>query len=367
MKELIRALIEEPKKEDYTHNAKDIRKYCLKRNIINRIAEELNYVEKRWQNIEEQGRDIAEKDKRVRGILYSNLEDKVNYCRQYSLEEYIADKKKKLKKALSESQIKKAAEKLIDYKTEIEGAFNETPDLQSRIVGGHIRFVIKEANYFCIRRDDLPDLIQEGCKGLLRALGKYMPGKGWKFTTYATNWVRNYIKRYVKSNRRNSVIRIPDHVYDWMNIIKARLKKMGDSREISHLSKEEMAAIGGMSQSQTETVYTALNSRDMVSLDIEIGEDRDSKLGDLIGKNDAPPSYFLDEKILGVLSKNERNVVKVRYLNKSPKTFEETGKTLGISRQRVQQIEVKALRKLRRFYPSPNSMQDAKAKLKKAR
>jgi RNA polymerase primary sigma factor len=234
----------------------------------------------------------------------------------------------------------------------IKERFTEYEDAKRALSGGNLRLVVSIAKKYRNRGLSFLDLIQEGNTGLMRAVDKYEYRRGYKFSTYATWWIRQAITRAIADQART--IRIPVHMIETMsklrNVSKRLLQQLGREPSIEETAKE-----AGITIEETRRVMKI--SKHPISLDRPVGESEDSYFGDFIEDesaespvNAATQEMLKDkiEQVLKTLTYREREIIKLRYGLGDGYTYtlEEVGRIFKVTRERVRQIEAKAVRKL---------------------
>ena len=350
------------KKVDMNELIQKGKRGALSGSDIDEAIEEMNYdmdsLDKLYETLEDNGiplpavdaEDMEEIESEVEKFTSGETVEKMLEQEGIAIDDPVRMYLKEIGKVplLSSEREKELAEIMVNSESEEERA-----RAKNELVEANLRLVVSIAKRYVGKGMFFLDLIQEGNLGLMKAVDKFDYGKGFKFSTYATWWIRQAITRAIADQART--IRIPVHMVETIHKVSRYSRQM-----LQELGREATAdEIGSKMGMSAEKVREIMKiAQDPVSLETPIGEEEDSHLGDFIPDEDAPePSEVASatilreviERELNTLTPREAHVIKLRFglYDGRTRTLEEVGKEFDITRERIRQIEAKALRKLR--------------------
>jgi RNA polymerase primary sigma factor len=311
-----------------------LRRFLLKHNIIDDFGEVILRSYKRFLNLEKEILELGPRADR----------------NKYALARLEASKRKLNKKEISSGRV------LSEFKKDVKMLhrwMDKSLEAKREMVESNLRLVISIAKKYTNRGLSFLDLIQEGNMGLMKAVEKFEYRRGYKFSTYATWWIRQAVTRAIADQART--IRIPVHMIETINkVLRGAKKLMVETGK--EPSPEELAEELGMTAERVREIYKI--AQHPISLQAEVGDGGESQFGDFLEDTtaespaEATGYSILKDKIndvLETLTERERTVLIQRFglLDGKPKTLEEVGLEFNVTRERIRQIEAKALRKMR--------------------
>lgn len=362
-KKIIEELIKEGKEQGYL-TYKEIEKF-LADDVV-----DVNKIEDLYDTLSESGIDVVENDEEGNLLIKEKdieEKDKLNsiHKEELGLQVELAkaleldDPVKMYLKEIGQIKLLRASQEVELAKRMQRGDHRA----KKRLVEANLRLVVSIAKRYVGRGMLFLDLIQEGNMGLIRAVEKFDYKKGYKFSTYATWWIRQAITRAIADQART--IRVPVHMVETINklirVSRHLLQELGREPTISEIAKR-------MEITEDKVREILKTAQEPVSLETPIGKEEDSHLGDFIEDKEspAPPkvaSYTLLKEqlneVLNTLTYREKRVLELRFgiATGHPHTLEEVGKEFGVTRERIRQIEAKALRKLK-YPPRSKKLRD---------
>jgi RNA polymerase primary sigma factor len=291
--------------------------------------------------------------KEIGKVPLLNAEEEIELAKKMEAGSVATEKIQILRDRIKETEDEKEKEEIQAEIKELQLDVDHGSDAKKRLAEANLRLVVSIAKRYVGRGMLFLDLIQEGNLGLIKAVEKFDYRKGYKFSTYATWWIRQAITRAIADQART--IRIPVHMVETINklirVSRQLLQELG--REPT---PEEIAAEMNMPVDRVREILKI--SQEPVSLETPIGEEEDSHLGDFIKDDNVPvpadaAAFTLLkeqlEEVLGTLTEREQKVLTLRFglEDGRARTLEEVGKEFNVTRERIRQIEAKALRKLR--------------------
>ncbi|HOK56055.1 MAG TPA: sigma-70 family RNA polymerase sigma factor [bacterium] len=328
---------------------------------INELFDELEYYNiDILEDEEEEDVFFVEKEKKI------DIDDARNPLRSYlkgagSYNLLTHEEEIEIAKGIEEAkkQLNKLSKKSNPSKKQIEKYEKQLNKLREKLINSNLRLVINIAKRYSNPKLSILDLIQEGNIGLMKAVEKFKYKTGFKFSTYATWWIRQAITRAIADH--SSTIRIPVHMIEKINKVKKIEAKYSQLGEENELSEEEIAREMNLPVEKIKNIKKSMRP-DPISIDSPIGDEERATIGDFIEDkfNPNPLSYTRHsllkeeiEKALSILDEREELIIRLRFgLDGEgyPRTLEEVGQIFNLTRERIRQIEAKAIQKLRNSY-----------------
>lgn len=333
-------------KELYDRNkAKGVLTYQEVMDAFEEVDLEADQIEKIYETLENMGIEVMDGIEQEADNTKADDDSDINVNDALIVEDHV----RMYLKEIGKVQLLTADEEVALAKRMEEG----DREAKKRLAEANLRLVVSIAKRYVGRGMQFLDLIQEGNLGLIKAVEKFDYRKGYKFSTYATWWIRQAITRAIADQART--IRIPVHMVETINKL-IRVQRQLLQEYGRDPTPEEMATEMGMTVEKVREIMKI--SQDPKSLDTPIGEEEDSHLGDFIQDEDAPAPAevaaftMLTEQlgnVLDTLTPREKTVLELRFGlgDGKARTLEEVGKEFNVTRERIRQIEAKALRKLR--------------------
>ncbi len=315
----------------------------LRRRKMATLCEELSLRTHRLQPIMKRMEQIA--------VRMQSLEGQISHSSKRGRSSSDVDLMKRELNELMEMTLE-TAEDFQRRQRQLQARFDAWTEAKQKLSGGNLRLVVSIAKKYRNRGLSFLDLIQEGNAGLMRGVEKYEYRRGYKFSTYATWWIRQAITRAVADHART--IRIPVHMFQSISTLKAKSEQIRQETGRDP-SMEELAEAVGLGVDETERIMKTW--KHPISLDTPVGESEDSSFGDFLedGNESTPADSAMHEmlkdkieQVLKSLTYREREIIRLRYGlgDGYSYTLEETGRIFKVTRERIRQIESKALKKL---------------------